>query len=146
LSGGGSSRLFQSLVKEKQLISNIEWYHFGSVDAGLLAIEGKLVKGVKMEDAEQAVEMELEKLRTEKISDSELQKVKNKTESLITFEYVSLMNRANSLATYELLGDAELMNKELSMYQEVTADEIMEESRNIFNENNSNTLYYYSEN
>jgi predicted Zn-dependent peptidase len=104
------------------------------------------VKGVKMEDAEQAVEMELEKLRTEKISDSELQKVKNKTESLITFEDVSLMNRANSLATYELLGDAELMNKELSMYQEVTADEIMEESRNIFNENNSNTLYYYSDN
>jgi predicted Zn-dependent peptidase len=146
LSGGGSSRLFQSLVKEKQLFSNIECYHFGSVDAGLLAIEGKLVKGVKMEDAEQAVEMELEKLRTEKISDSELQKVKNKTESLITFEDVSLMNRANSLATYELLGDAELMNKELSMYQEVTADEIMEESRNIFNENNSNTLYYYSEN
>ena len=85
-------------------------------------------------------------MRTEKISESELQKVKNKTESLITFEDVSLMNRANSLATYELLGDAELMNKELSMYQAVTADEIMEESRNIFNENNSNTLYYYSEN
>jgi len=146
LSGGGSSRLFQSLVKEKQLFSNIECYHFGSVDAGLLAIEGKLVKGIKMEDAEQAIEMELEKLRTEKISDSELQKVKNKTESLITFEDVSLMNRANSLATYELLGDADLMNKELSMYQAVTADEIMEESRNIFNENNSNTLYYYSEN
>src|SRR6476469_9325828 len=59
LSGGGSSRLFQSLVKEKQLFSNIECYHFGSVDAGLLAIEGKLVKGVKMEDAEQAVDEEL---------------------------------------------------------------------------------------
>jgi predicted Zn-dependent peptidase len=146
LSGGGSSRLFQSLVKEKQLFSNIECYHFGSVDAGLLAIEGKLVKGVTMEDAELAVEQELEKMKTEKISDSELQKVKNKTESLITFEDVSLMNRANSLATYELLGDADLMNKELSMYQAVTADEIMEESRKIFNEDNSNTLYYYSVN
>lgn len=146
LSGGGSSRLFQSLVKEKQLFSNIECYHFGSVDAGLLAIEGKLVKGVKMEDAEQAVEAELQKMKSEKVSETELQKVKNKTESLITFEDVSLMNRANSLATYELLGDADLMNKELSMYQAVSAEEIMEESRNIFNENNSNTLYYYSEN
>jgi len=146
LSGGGSSRLFQSLVKEKQLFSNIECYHFGSVDAGLLAIEGKLVKGVTMEAAEHAVEQELEKMKTEKISDSELQKVKNKTESLITFEDVSLMNRANSLATYELLGDADLMNKELSMYQAVTADEIMEESSKIFNEDNSNTLYYYSVN
>ena len=47
LGGGGSSRLYQSLVKEKQLFSNLDCYHFGSIDAGLLAIEGKLVKGVK---------------------------------------------------------------------------------------------------
>src|SRR5688572_12230166 len=81
LSGGGSSRLFQSLVKEQQLFSNIECYHFGSVDQGLLAIEGKLIKGIKMEDAEQAVETELEKLKNDLISEAELQKVKNKTES-----------------------------------------------------------------
>ena len=80
------------------------------------------------------------------VSESELQKVKNKTESLIAFEDVSLVNRANSLATYELLGDASLMNKELANYQAVTAEEILHESRNIFDENNSSTLYYYSEN
>ncbi len=45
LGGGGSSRLYQSLVKEQQLFSNIDCYHFGSTDKGLLAIEGKLVKG-----------------------------------------------------------------------------------------------------
>lgn len=145
LSGGGSSRLFQSLVKEQQLFSNIECYHFGSVDPGLLAIEGKLIKGVKMEDAEQAVEKELEKLKNDLISEAELQKVKNKTESLIAFEDVSLVNRANSLATYELLGDASLMNKELEYYHAVTAEEIQQESRNIFEESNSNTLYYYSD-
>ena len=63
LSGGGSSRLYQSLVKEKQLFSNIECYHFGSVDKGLLTIEGKLVKGVKMEDAEKAVDEEIRHMR-----------------------------------------------------------------------------------
>ncbi|MBA2248613.1 MAG: insulinase family protein [Chitinophagaceae bacterium] len=146
LSGGGSSRLFQSLVKEKKLFSNIECYHFGSVDAGLIAIEGKLVKGIKMEAAEKAILEELDKMKTEEISEAELQKVKNKTESLIAFEDVSLMNRANSLATYELLGDADLMNKELAHYQAVTAAEIRQESRNIFDENNCSTLYYYSEN
>lgn len=146
LSGGGSSRLFQTLVKEKQLFSNIECYHFGSCDAGLLAIEGKLVKGIKMGDAENAVLEELEKMKTELISEAELEKVKNKTESLIAFEDVSLMNRANSLATYELLGDASLMNRELAHYQAVTTAEIMEESRKIFTEENCNTLYYYSEN
>src|SRR4029079_15521290 len=91
LSGGGSSRLFQSLVKELKLFSNIECYHFGTVDAGLLTIEGKLVKGVKMEDAEAAIREELEKIKLEKISEAELQKVKNKTESMIAFEDMSLM-------------------------------------------------------
>ena len=146
LSGGGSSRLYQALVKEKQLFSNIDCYHYGTVEAGLLAIDGKLVKGVKMEDAEKAIEEELEKMKQEKISGEELQKVKNKTESMMAFEDMSVMNRANSLAMYELLGDANLMNTELSKYQAVTAEDILNESRIIFNEANSNTLYYYSGN
>ncbi len=146
LSGGGSSRLFQSLVKEKKLFSAIECHHSGSLDAGILVIEGKLVKGVKMEDAEKAVETELEKMRTEKVTETELQKVKNKVESLITFEDMSLTNRANSLALYELLGDAAQMNHELEKYNAVTVDDILNESRIIFRPENSNTLYYYSKN
>jgi zinc protease len=146
LSGGGSSRLFQSLVKEKKLFSNIECYHFGTVDAGLLTIEGKLVKGVKMEDAEAAINEELEKLKQEKISEPELQKVKNKTESMISFEDMSVMNRANSLAFYELLGDASLMNTELDRYNKVTVEDVQQLSREIFREENSSTLWYLSKN
>ena len=146
LSGGGSSRLFQSLVKEKKLFRAVECYHSGSLDAGTLVIEGKLVKGVKMEEAEKAVEAELEKMRTEKVTTTELQKVKNKVESLIAFEDMSLTNRANSLAFYELLGDAGQMNHELEKYNVVTAEDILNESRIIFRPENSNTLYYYSKN
>jgi zinc protease len=144
LGGGGSSRLYQALVKEKQLFSNIECYHFGTLDAGLLAIEGKLVKGVKMEDAEAAIEVELEKIRNEKVTEAELEKVKNKTESMIAFEDMSVMNRANSLAFYELLGDASLMNTELDRYNAVTVEDIKQESQTIFREENSSTLYYRS--
>jgi predicted Zn-dependent peptidase len=146
LSGGGSSRLFQSLVKEKKLFSNIECYHFGTVDAGLLTIEGKLVKGVKVEDAEKAISEELEKLKAEKVSEAELQKVKNKTESMIAFEDMSLMNRATSLANYELLGDASLMNTELDKYNSVSVEDIQSESNKIFREENSNTLWYLAKN
>ncbi|MBD0351795.1 MAG: insulinase family protein [Flavisolibacter sp.] len=146
LSGGGSSRLYQALVKEKQLFSNIECYHFGTIDPGLLTIEGKLIKGVKMEDAERAVNEELEKLKNEKISDAELQKVKNKTESTIAFEDMGVMNRANSLAFYELLGDAALMNTELERYNRVTTEDIQQEANNIFTESNCSTLYYLSKN
>jgi predicted Zn-dependent peptidase len=146
LSGGGSSRLYQSLVKEKKLFSNIECQHTGSIDAGLAVIEGKLVAGVKIEDAEKAVEEELEKMRTEKVSEAELQKVKNKTESMIAFEDMSVMNRANSLAFYELLGDASMMNFELEKYAAVTSDDILNECRTIFRETNSNTLHYMAKN
>ncbi len=146
LSGGGSSRLYQALVKEKKLFSNIECHHSGTVDAGLLTIEGKLVKGVKMEEAEKAIAEELEKVKNEKISDAELQKVKNKTESAIAFEDMSVMNRANSLAFYELLGDAGLMNTELERYQKVTADDILQECNKIFRETNCSTLHYLAKN
>ncbi|HEY6955251.1 MAG TPA: pitrilysin family protein [Flavisolibacter sp.] len=146
LGGGGSSRLFQSLVKEKKLFSNIECYHFGTTDEGLLAIEGKLVKGVKRDEAEAAVNEVLEKLKQEKISDAELQKVKNKTESMIAFEDMSLMNRANSLAYYELLGDASLMNTELDRYNKVTIEDVKDLSNEIFREENGTTLWYLSKN
>lgn len=145
LGGGASSRLFQALVKEKQLFSNIECYHFGTTDAGLLTIEGKLIKGVSMEAAEAAIEEELNKIKQTLISEKELQKVKNKTESLIAFEDMSLTNRANSLAYYTLLGDTGLINEELGKYQSVTPEDIRNEANIVFADSNSNTMYYYAE-
>lgn len=146
LGGGQSSRLYQVLVKEKKLFSHIDCSHHGTVDEGLLSIEGKLVKGVKMEDAESALEEELSKLKAKAVSEDELQKVKNKTESIIAFEDMSIMNRANSLAFYELLGDADLMHTELSRYNKITVADILEESNTIFKETNCSTLWYLSKN
>jgi len=145
LGGGASSRLHQSLIKEKKLFSQIECYHTGSNDPGLVVIEGKLIKGVSLEAADAAVEEELEKLKSAMISEKELTKIKNKTESAIVFEDMSVMNRANSLAIYELLGDVNMMNTELEKYRAVTAEEILATSREIFDIRNSNTMYYRSE-
>ncbi|MCF1715539.1 insulinase family protein [Flavihumibacter sp. RY-1] len=144
LGSGASSRLYQSLVKEKQLFTNIDCYHFGSTDAGLICVDGKLVKGVRLEDAELAVQAQLDLLIREGVSVMELEKVKNKTESTMAFEDMSVMNRAASLAYYELLGDANLMNTELERYNSVTADQLVELSRKLFEEKNSHTLFYRS--
>ena len=144
LGGGGSSRLFQSLVKEKKLFSNIDCYHLGSTDAGLLSIEGKLVTGVDIKEAEAAVMEEVYNLQRHGITDAELEKVKNKTESMMAFEDMSLMSRASSIAIYELLGDADLINTELARYQAITTEDIKQEACIVFDENNSNTLYYLS--
>ena len=146
MGSGGSSRLFEKLVKEKQLFSQIECHHMGSIDPGILVIEGKLVKGITLETAEAAVNEEVEKLVRFGVEEKELQKAKNKTESMIAFEDMSLMNRANSIAYYELLGDADLMNKELGKYQAVTVAEILEEAIKIFDPNNCSTLYYRATN
>lgn len=144
LSGGSSSRLFQTLVKEKKLFSQIDCYHLGSLDAGLLTIEGKLVKGVKMQEAELAVEEELQKLTEAVVSENELQKVKNRVESTIAFEDLSLLSRCNNLAFYELLGDAALMNGEMDQYEKVTPGDILQIAREVFTPEHSNTLYYFS--
>jgi zinc protease len=144
--GGGSSRLYQALIKEKKLFSGIDCYQTGSTDAGLLVIEGKLIRGVGMMDADRAIGEEIQKIISEKIEEKELTKVKNKTESAILFEDMSLMNRASNLAIYELLGDAGLMNTELEKYNRVTVEQIRDTAAKAFAEQNSNTLFYYSNN
>jgi predicted Zn-dependent peptidase len=145
LGGGAASRLYQTLVKEKQYFSSIDCYHFGSLDAGLVAVDGKLVKGVSMETAVKAVDEEIEKLKASKIESKELQKVINRTESVIAFEDMSVMSRASSIALYELLGDAGMMNTEFQKYQAITIDSIHDYANKIFANNNSNTLLYHAQ-
>lgn len=146
LGGGASSRLYQSLVKEQQLFTGINCYHFGSLDAGLLAIDGQLVKGVDIKKAEDAIEAELDKIRQGLVDERELQKVQNKTESVMAFEDMSVMNRAGSLAFYELLGDGELMNTEFKKYQDVTVHDLKRIANAVLQPSNSNTLWYLAEN
>lgn len=146
LGGGTSSRLYQALVKEQQLFTGINCYHFGSHDAGLFTIEGQLLKGVDIRQAEEAIEKELDKVRQALIGERELQKVQNKTESVMAFEDMSVMNRAGSLAYYELLGDGEWMNREFDSYREVTVADLHRVANQILTPANSNTLWYLSEN
>jgi zinc protease len=142
LGGGHSSRLYQKLVKEQKLFSNISCHHTGSSDPGLLVIEGKLVAGVAIEAANEAVEKELLELKEKGISDEELVKAKNKIEAMITFEDMNLLSRANNLAFYELLGNANLMNTELDNYLSVSSERVSKAVNNILAPANGNTLFY----
>ena len=99
-----------------------------------------------MSVAEQAVLEEVNKIKQDLLPQKEVQKVINKTESIICFEDMSIMNRAHSLAFYELLGDADMMNKELEKYQAVTPERLQATANAIFQDSNRSTLYYYSKN
>lgn len=142
LSGSGSSRLFQKLLKEKQIFSSIECYQMGSLDAGLMVIEGMLVKGINIKDADEAVVAELELIKQNPVTDFELEKVKNKTESTLSFEDMSLTSRAASIAMHELMGNAADINTELKKYRQVTKESLKQQAEIIFDKNNCSTLYY----
>lgn len=142
LSRGNSSRLYKTLIKDKQLFSDINAYVMGDMDKGVFVISGKIPDNVKMEDAEKAIIDEVEKLRTELIDEIELQKCKNKVESSLTFSETDILTKATNLAISELLGSAELINEEITRYSKVTAEKIKEQATIIIDENNCTTLYY----
>jgi predicted Zn-dependent peptidase len=142
LSRGNSSRMHNSLIKEKKLFSDINAYLMGDLDKGLFVISGKLIKGVTMEQADEAINIELEKVRSELVSVDELTKVKNKTEASHEFGEVEVLNKATNLAICELLGDAEMINHEVEKYLAVTAEQIMEQANLVFKKENCSTLYY----
>lgn len=142
LSQGQSSRLYNSLLKEKQLFSDINAYVSSSLDEGLFVVEGKLVAGVEMATAEAAIWEELEKLKNAFVSEQELTKVKNKSESIMVFAEMSLLDKAMNLAYYELLGDAQLLNTEIDRYLSITAEQIQQAAIRTFVKEQSSTLYY----
>lgn len=142
LSRGNSSRLYKTLVKDKQLFTDLNAYVMGDFDKGLFVVSGKISDGIKIEDAEKAVIEELEKLKTEAVLPDELQKCKNKIESTLTFSETDVLTKATNLAISELLGDADLINQEIDRYGEVTAEKIKEQANAILNESNCCTLYY----
>jgi predicted Zn-dependent peptidase len=145
LSRGQSSRLYNSLLKEQQLFSDINAYISSSLDAGLFIVEGKLIEGVSIEVAEKAIWAELEKMKNELVTETELTKVKNKVESVLVFSEMSLLDKAMNLAYYELLGDAELLNQETAAFLKVTAEDIQRISKETFTHNSSSTLYYLTQ-
>jgi zinc protease len=144
LSNGFSSRLYQHLVKEKRLFSDIHAYISGDMDSGLFMISGKLIQNIKMDDAEKSVWDELAKIQETFASDDELQKVKNKVESNLEFSELSVLDKSLNLSYSELLGDADLINKEKLQYLEVTRDEIRQRAQEIFKPENCSTLYYFA--
>ncbi len=145
LANGRSSRLYARLVKELNLFSSIDCYLTGSIDPGLLIIEGRPAEGISLETGEAAIWEELEKLKTGEIPEQELQKWKNKMESTLAFSEGNILNKAINLAFFELLGDADLINREAEIYQSITTADIRRVACRILTTENCSELYYKAE-
>ena len=144
LSRGNSSRLYKSLVKDKQLFSEVNAYLMGDFDKGLFVISGRISDHVTMDAAENGILEELENIKNSLVDSDELQKCKNKVESSVTFSETDVLTKATNLAISELLGDANLINEEIYKYAQVTKEKVKTQANLILNESNCSTLYYLS--
>jgi zinc protease len=142
LGRGNSSRLYDRLVKQNNVFTNISAFITGSVDPGLLLIQGKVNDDREIELADQHIEEVIEEFKTSSLQDSELQKVKNQAEASVVFSEVEVINRAMSLAQSAALGVPELVNEESENIQKVSKDDIIKTANKILIKENCSTLWY----
>ena len=144
LSGGESGRLNTKLVREMKLFSEINAYITSDIDPGLVIMQGKLMKGADIRNADESVNDVINGLQETRSLEQEIEKVRNKFESSTVFSNTNILNKAVSLANYELLGNPDLINTEVAAYRSVTIDMVAEAASKYFLPSNCSTLYYKS--
>lgn len=143
MSGGKSSRLYKSMVDEKQLALQIVSFPFDLEHPSVALVFGIMNLGVDIEDLRKGMESVIAELQEELISDEELQKLKNQAENDFVSGNSSMIGIAESLATYKMFyGNTNLINDEISRYMNVTKEDIRNAAKKYFNENNRVVLYY----
>ncbi len=142
LAGGDSARLYEHLIKGKQLFASTNAYISGDVDEGMFVFTGQLLPTTSEQEAEAAIWEEITLLQHADISDYELEKVKNKFEANTLFGELNVMNKAMNLGYYSMIGDLPLINREIDIYRSLSKDEIAEFANRVFTQENSSTLIY----
>lgn len=135
-----SSRLYSKLKKELKLVTSINAYITGSLDEGLLIIDGKLSDGVTFEELDKALWPLFDDIKKELMSEAETSKLLNKIRTVKEFQEQGLLNRAMNLCMYELLGDANGVNEENNLYQSITAEQIKIVANQLFKKENTSLL------
>lgn len=144
LSRGDGAVLYQKLVKDKQIFTEIHAYVTGSLDDGLWVIQGKTSAGITCADAETEVWNCVAEFCSTVPEIQTLEKEKNKSETAIVFNFVQLLNKAMELCFFENMGDASMINNDLQKYRNVTPDDVHRVSKQLFNPNSCSVLYYNS--
>jgi predicted Zn-dependent peptidase len=144
LAGGESGRLTTKLIREKCIFSEINAYLTSDIDPGLLIMSGKLMKGVSVSEAEGSINGIIKDLKVNPVPEAEMEKVRNKFESSLIFSNTSILNKAMNLSYFELIGDASLVNKEVTKYRAVDKDMVKAAAEKYLNDSNCCTIHYLS--
>lgn len=142
-SNGRSSRFYQRLCKQEQIFNSVDAYVTGTIDPGLFIVEGKPMPEYSLEKGIAAVWKELEEVKQNGIKDEELQKLKNKNESSIAFADMNILNKAMNLAYFENIGNIDLINQQIDIYNATTKEDIQAAAQKYLIKSNCNELRYY---
>lgn len=144
LSSGQSSRMYNELVKQRGLFTELNAYITGDSDRGLFVVDGKMRDGVDFETARRAVEEQLRHIAENPLSDRELEKVVNRYESTFAYSQYKALDCAMALCYYERLNHLEWVNEEPAHYRETTPEAIQRVAAGLFRPEHQNTLFYES--
>jgi predicted Zn-dependent peptidase len=143
LSQGESSRLQKALVDDQQKAVAVGNFPLDLEDPGVSIAYGICSMGTDVLDAEQSITAEIERIKTETISDEEFQKLRNQVENDFVTSNSRVAGIAETLANYKMYyGDANLINTELNRYLAVTKDDIKNAAKKYYNNNNRVVLHY----
>ena len=125
LQSGQSSRLYQALVKDKQMVTSVGGFMDEKVGTGALYTSATLRAGVKTDDVEKVIYDEIERLKKDGIADWELQKAKNTTRRNFINGLQSSLGRSVNIGTWTAYyGDASLINSRLIKVDAVTKADV----------------------
>ncbi|HEY5824228.1 MAG TPA: pitrilysin family protein [Cyclobacteriaceae bacterium] len=143
LSGGQSARLYKALVDEQKKAYTVQSFPFSSEDPGLYLVFALANVGVNIDDLEKAMDTEVDRVKTELISEKEFQKIRNQVESQIVQQNSSMVGVAEQLANYYVyFGDANLINTEIDRYMKVTREDLQRVAKKYINKDNRVVLHY----
>jgi zinc protease len=141
LQGGDSSRLYQKLNKEKELVVGIGGYVDERIGTGGFYIGATVRPGRKPEDVEAATYEEITRLQNEPIADWELTKAKNTTRLGVLQSIRGAQTRANLLATYTVRFDEpNLINTRLDRINAVTREDVQRVAKQYLQAKNRTVL------
>jgi len=125
LSGGKSSRLYQSLVREKRLVLSAEADHsLVSRDPDLFTLSADVLPGKEVAEVEKAFDQEIGRLQREPVGEQELVKAKNQLEASFIFGQDSIFNQAMLLARHEIATSWKAIDDYLPSIRKVTPEDI----------------------
>nr|WP_320120525.1 pitrilysin family protein [uncultured Marinifilum sp.] len=143
MTDGKSSRLYKTLVNEKQLALEMMAFPMPNEDPGLTLAFGIPNMGVDLKDLETEMDSQFAIARDELISEKEFQKLRNKIENELVSSNATIEKRAENLATaYTYFKDSKRVNQELEKYFAVTKEDIRKVAKKYFVPKNRVVLYY----